>query len=55
MASDNFEWMKSNEPQSLSDYSPYVDKQYTAYINDINNGVYANNSLTLVNFDLKND
>ena len=52
MASDNFEWMKTNEPQSLGDYSPYVDKQYTAYINDINNGVYANNSLTLVNFDL---
>ena len=52
MASDNFEWMKANEPQSLGDYSPYVDKQYTAYINDINNGVYANNSLTLVNFDL---
>ena len=55
MVSDNFEWKKSNEPQSLSDYSPYVDKQYTSYINDINNGVYANNSLTLVNFDLKND
>ena len=52
MASDNFEWMKANEPQSLSDYSPYVDKQYTVYINDINNGVYANNSLTIVNFDL---
>jgi hypothetical protein len=41
-----------NEPQSLGDYSPYVDKQYTEYINDINNGVYVNNSLTLVNFDL---
>jgi hypothetical protein len=52
MVSDNFEWMKANEPQSLGDYSPYVDKQYTTYINDINNGVYANNSLTLVNFDL---
>jgi hypothetical protein len=39
MVSDNFEWLKTNEPQSLSDYSPYVDKQYTEYINDINNGV----------------
>jgi hypothetical protein len=29
-----------------------VDKQYNNYINDINNGVYTNNSLTLVNFDL---
>ena len=28
------------------------DKQYNNYINDINNGVYTNNSLTLVNFDL---
>ncbi len=52
MDSDNFEWLKTNEPQSLSDYSPYVDKQYTVYINDINNGVYGNNCLTLVNFDL---
>ena len=50
--SDNYEWMKANEPQSLEDFSPYTDKQYSAYINDINNGVYANNSLTLVNFDL---
>jgi hypothetical protein len=33
-------------------YSPYVDKQSNGYINDINNGVYTNNSLTLVNFDL---
>jgi len=29
-----------------------VDKQHNNYINDINNGVYTNNSLTLVNFDL---
>jgi hypothetical protein len=38
--------------QSTDDYSPYVDKQSNGYINDINNGVYTNNSLTLVNFDL---
>ncbi len=29
-----------------------MDKQDNGYINDINNGVYTNNSLTLVNFDL---
>ena len=49
---DNYEWMKANEAQSVNDYSPYADKQYNSYINDINNSVYSNNSLTLVNFDL---
>jgi len=38
--------------QATDDYSPYVDKQSNGYINDINNGVYTNSSLTLVNFDL---
>ena len=38
--------------EKLFYYWPYVDKQYNNYINDINNGVYTNNSLTLVNFDL---
>ena len=50
--SDNYEFMKTSETQDATDYSPYVDKQYNNYINDINNGVYTNNSLTLVNFDL---
>ena len=50
--SDNYEWMKSNEPQSQTDYSPYTDKQYSNYINDINGGSYSNSSLSLVNFDL---
>jgi len=53
--SDNYEYEKSMKPQNTDDYSPYVDKQSNGYINDINNGVYTNNSLTLVNFDLKND
>ena len=53
--SDNYEYEKAMEPQATDDYSPYVDKQSNGYINDINNGVYTNNSLTLVNFDLKND
>ena len=50
--SDNYEFMKTSKVQDSSDYSPYVDKQYNNYINDINNGVYTNASLTLVNFDL---
>ena len=49
---DNYEWMKTNESQSSSDYSPYTDKQYSNYINDINGGSYSNSSLSLVNFDL---
>jgi len=50
--SDNYEFMKACEPQSIGDYSPYSDKQSNQYINDLNNGVYTNNSLTLLNFDL---
>ena len=50
--SDNYEFEKAMKSQSTDDYSPYVDKQSNGYINDINNGVYTNNSLTLVNFDL---
>ena len=49
---DNYEWMKTNESQSSTDYSPYTDKQYSNYINDINGGSYSNSSLSLVNFDL---
>jgi hypothetical protein len=50
--SDNYEFEKAMQPQATDDYSPYVDKQYNGYINDINNGVYTNSSLTLINFDL---
>ena len=50
--SDNYSFMKSSEAQSIGDYSPYQDKQSNNYINDLNNGVYTNNSLTLLNFDL---
>jgi hypothetical protein len=49
---DNYEYRKSVTKQNDSDYSPFVDKQYNNYINDINNGIYANSSLTFVNFDL---
>ena len=38
--------------QSENEYSPYTDKQYNSYINDINSGVYQNNGLSLVQFDL---
>ena len=53
--SDNYEFEKSMQSQATDDYSPYEDKHSYGYINAINNGVYSNNSLTLVNFDLKND
>ena len=49
---DNYEYAKSINKQGSNDYSPFVDKQYNNYINDINNGIYTNSSLTLVNFDL---
>ena len=49
---DNYEYAKSVSKQGSNDYSPFIDKQYNNYINDINNGIYTNSSLTLVNFDL---
>ncbi len=50
--SDNNEFTKSSTPQSIDDYSPYIDKQANNFINDINSSVYTNNSLSLVTFDL---
>ena len=49
--SDYYEFEKAMQSQSTDDYSSYLDKQNNGYINDINNGVYTNNSLTSVNFD----
>lgn len=49
---DNYEYNRSIEAQSENQYSPYTDKQYNSYINDINSGVYQNNGLSLVQFDL---
>lgn len=49
---DNYEFNRSMHSQSENEYSPYTDKQYNSYINDINSGVYANNGLSLVQFDL---
>lgn len=51
MNSDNFEFEKACAPQSLEDNTPYKSKTYS-YINDINSGVYNNNGLSLVQFDL---
>ena len=49
---DNYEYERSMHPQSEAEYSPYTDKQYNSYVNDINSGVYTNNGLSLVQFDL---
>jgi hypothetical protein len=50
MNSDNYDFAKSAAPQSLNEYSPYVEKQ-NLNINDINSGIYSP-SLSLVQFDL---
>ena len=50
--SDNYEYEKSNIPQDIDQYSPYVEKQQSSFVNDLNNSVYANSSLSLVQFDL---
>ena len=49
--SDNYEFSKSTLPQGVENETPYINKQWN-YINDINGGVYSNNGLTLVQFDL---
>jgi len=51
MHSDNYAFEKACEPQSLEDSTPYKSKTFS-YINDINSGVYNNNGLSLVQFDL---
>ena len=49
--SDVYEFAKSNEVQGVGDQTPYVSKQWQ-YVNDINSGVYSNNGISLVQFDL---
>ena len=52
MNSDTYEFAKSSAPQGVEQYTPYQEKQWN-YLNDINSGVYSNNSgLTNVQFDL---
>ena len=49
--SDNYQFLKSGISQSQSKYTPYTDKQFN-YVNDINNGVYTNTSMSLLQYDL---
>ncbi len=51
MTSDNFSFESACEPQSLEENTPFKSKTFS-YINDINSGVYNNNGLSLVQFDL---
>lgn len=48
---DTYEFMKSTEPQGVDLETPFVSKNYS-YISDINQGVYSNNGLSLVQFDM---
>jgi hypothetical protein len=48
---DNYQFLKSSIPQGLNKYTPYSDKQFN-FINDINNGVYTNTSMSLIQYDL---
>lgn len=48
---DAYEWAKSNMPQDIMKNQPFSDYQYN-YVNDINSGIYTNQSLSLVQFDL---
>ncbi len=51
MNSDVYEFEKASTPQSLDDNTPYKSKTYS-YINDINSGIFSNQGLSLVQFDL---
>lgn len=48
---DAYEWAKTNMPQDIMRNEPFSDYQYN-YINDINSGIYSNQSLSLIQFDL---
>jgi len=48
---DNYEFAKSLEQQSTNSETPYSNLQYQ-YITDLNNGIYSNGGLTLIQFDL---
>lgn len=49
---DNYDYEKSSSViQDIGAYSPYVDKQSSNYINDLNGGIYSANQ-SLVQFDL---
>ena len=48
---DNYELAKSMYPQGVEKETPYVSKQWN-FVQDINGGIYSNNGLSLVQFDL---
>lgn len=50
---DQYEYLKSCEPQSINMDSPYVSKQWN-FCNDINNSIYNSSGLTLVQYNLSN-
>lgn len=51
---DQYEYLKSCEPQAINMDSPYVSKQWN-FTNDINNSIYGNGAgLTLVQYNLSN-
>jgi hypothetical protein len=47
---DSYDFIKSSTPQGVELHKPFTSKQFN-YINDINNGVYANTSQTLLQYD----
>ena len=49
---DNYEFNRSMHKQFDEEYSPYNDKQWNNYINDINSGVYGSSGLSLIQVDL---
>lgn len=50
MSTDNYELFKTTEPQQVEG-SPFVSRQWN-WVGDINQGVYNNSGLCLVQFDL---
>jgi len=49
--SDNYEFAKTNAPQSVDSYTPFSSKNWYQ-IPDINSGVYSTNSPSQIQFDL---
>ena len=50
---DQYDYEKAIQPQGINLDTPYVSKQWN-YTNDINNSIYTNSSLSLVQFNLSN-
>ena len=48
---DNYQFEKSNTPESIGSYSPFTNKQWNS-VSDINSGVYQSTGLTQVSWDL---